>query len=592
MLFNGGLAGAQKRIVDQSSILPCHSALTVCAYRAVRIFWSIAMPSSEIAETSLPPVSIPQELARVRIMVEKTQFLEALGALTQLVVQEPRNAHVWLHIGFVYVRMAIWHKAVDALQAALEMEPRMPDAQRLLALALFSTGQRVQACDLIDEACRHKKNDGQHWMMRAYIHSHTSSELEHSLRVACDWGRRFCDPLTRKAAPLPGRDRNPRKRLKVGYVTADFREHSVAFFMRPVLAHHDPENVEIHVYSNSTPDWMTAQLRTLVPHWNEVSHLTDGQLFDQIRADGIDILVDLSGFTSGHRLEVFARRAAPVQVTWLGYMHTLGMKAMDYRLVDAGIAPPSHAAYYSEALFQLRCMASYAPPEYSPLCEQPPMLRNGYPTLISLNSSSKITDEMLSVWARILSERQDARLIIMVKEQEPEAAQIHMLPRIQAVGMPLDRVSVLHQQPLDRFMELGHIADVALDTSPISGGTTTLHALWMGLPIVTLDAVRGVDASTARILQGVGFGGEITNDMDEYVQAALRLMADPDRLQQQRLIARATMERNALMDYAERSAEVEVAFRAMWLNWLRGDRRILDSQADLSAVLVELEAVA
>ncbi|MGE8450013.1 MAG: tetratricopeptide repeat protein [Pseudomonadales bacterium] len=550
------------------------------------------MPSSVLAETSSPPVSIPQELARVRAMVEQMQFIQALGALSQLVVQEPRNAHVWLHIGFVYVRMAIWHKAVDALQAALEMEPRMPDAQRLLALALFSTGQREQACDLIDEACRHKKNDGQHWMMRAYIHSHTSSDSARSLQVAADWGRRFSDPLTRKSAPLPGRDRNPRKRLKVGYVTADFREHSVAFFMRPVLAHHDPENVEIHVYSSGKPDWVTAQLRALVPNWREVADLTEVQLVDQIRADGIDILVDLSGFTLGHRMEVFARRAAPVQVTWLGYMHTLGMKAMDYRLVDAGIAPPSHAPYYSEALFQLSCMASYAPPEYSPLCEEPPMLRNGYPTLISLNSSSKITDQMLSVWARILNERQDARLIIMVKEQEPEAAQIHMLPRVQNAGMPLDRVSVLHQQPLDRFMELGHIADVALDTSPVSGGTTTLHALWMGLTIVALDAERGVDASTARTLVGLGFGGEVTNNEQEYVQAALQLMNDPERLRQQRLTARSSMEASVLMNYPERTAELEKAFRLMWLNWLNGDRRNLSAAVDLDALLAEADAVA
>jgi predicted O-linked N-acetylglucosamine transferase (SPINDLY family) len=302
--------------------------------------------------------------------------------------------------------------------------------------------------------------------------------------------------------------------------------------------------------------------------------------------------VDLSGFTLGHRLEVFARRAAPVQVTWLGYMHTLGMKAMDYRLVDAGMAPPSHAPCYSEKLFYLGCMASYAPPEYSPLCEEPPMLRNGYPTLISLNNSAKITDEMLVVWARILHERHDARLIIMVKEQDPDAAQAHMQPRVEAAGMPLDRVSVLHQQPLDGFMELGHIADVALDTSPISGGTTTLHALWMGLPIVALDAERGVDAATARTLQGLGFGGVIASDFEGYVQAALDLMADPERLQQQRLTARAQLAGGILMDYPARTRELETSYRLMWLNWLRGDQHILTVDTDLEALLAKAEAQA
>lgn len=551
------------------------------------------MPSSPLANAFAAPAqppSIDSELTRIRAMVDRAQFLEALSELAQLVAREPRNSKVWLHIGFVYVRMSIWPQAMDALQMALEIEPRMPNAQRLLALALFSTGRRQEACDLIDDACRHAKNENTHWMTRAYIHSHTSSDPLKSLEVARDWGRRFADPLTRNAKPFPPRDRNPRKKLKVGYVTADFRQHSVAFFMRPVLEHHNPDNVEIHVYSSGRPDAMTAKLRALVPHWHDAVEQTDDQLYEQIRADGIDVLVDLSGFTLGHRLEVFARRAAPVQVTWLGYMHTLGMKAMDYRLVDAGMAPPSHAPYYSEKLFYLRCMASYAPPEYSPLCEEPPMLRNGYPTLISLNNSAKITDEMLAVWARILNERQDARLIIMVKEQDSDAAQAHMQPRVEAAGMPLDRVSVLHQQPLDGFMELGHIADVALDTSPISGGTTTLHALWMGLPIVALDAERAVDASTARTLQGLGFGGEIAKSIDGYVQAAGRLMDDPQYLLRHRLASRANLERSVLMDYASRTAELEKGFRLMWLNWLRGSRQTLSVAADLDVVLAEVEA--
>lgn len=220
------------------------------------------------------------------------------------------------------------------------------------------------------------------------------------------------------------------------------------------------------------------------------------------------------------------------------------------------------------------------------------MLRNGYPTLISMNSSAKITDDMLAVWSRILHERPDARLIIMVKEQEAEAAQAHMLPRVQAAGMPLDRVSVLHQQPLDRFMELGHIADVALDTSPISGGTTTLHALWMGLPIVTLDAERGVDASTAHTLRGLGFGGEIAPDVEGYVQAALRLMVDPERLLQMRVTMRQRLQDSPLMDYASRTGDLEEAYRLMWFNWLSGNQQTLSVTQDMESLLEKMGVAA
>ncbi|MDL5038627.1 glycosyltransferase [Comamonas sp. Y6] len=524
-------------------------------------------------------------------MIKTNEFVPALTALMQRVAQDMRNPKLWLLIGLAYTRMSDWTPAIEALQTALEIDPQEVQAEHLLSMAWFSTGRKQEACDLIDKVAR-KGNLGPQWMLRAYIHAHTSRDPMLALQTARDWGRRFADPLTRKAKPLKVADRNPRKKLKIGYVTADFRQHSVAFFMQPVLAHHDPDYVEVHVYSNGPSDSTTEHMRSLVPHWLDVRAMDDEALCERIRQEGIDVLVDLSGFTQGHRLGVFARRAAPVQVTWLGYMQTLGMKAMDYRLVDMGIAPPSHAPYYSEALFYLKNMASYAPPAYAPLCEEPPMLRNGYPTLVSLNSSAKITDEMLGIWARILHAREDARLIIMVKEENADAAQAHMQPRVEVAGMPLDRVSVLHQQPLDQFMEMGHIADIALDTSPISGGTTTLHALWMGLPIVAMDAVRGADASSARMLQGLGFGGVIAADPQGYVDATLTLMSDSGYLLRLRASARDQLRCSVLMDYISRTAELEKAFRLMWLNYLCGDRKALSINVDLVQTLAEMDATA
>lgn len=543
-----------------------------------------------VANSDLQPAKLP-DLETIHQLIKVNQFVPALTALLQLAAQDMRNAQVWLLIGLAYTRMADWKSALGALQTALEINPKETQAQHLLALALFSTGQQQQACDLIDKVVK-KGNLGPQWMLRAYLHSHTSRDPMKALQVARDWGKRFADPLTRNAKPLKVVDRNPRKKLKIGYVTADFREHSVAFFLQPVLAHHNPDNVEVHVYSNGPSDYVTEQMRTLVPYWHDIQSLSDDDLHSQIRAEGIDVLIDLSGYTHGHRLGVFARRAAPVQVTWLGYMQTLGMKAMDYRLVDMGIAPPSHAPHYSETLFYLKSMASYAPPAYAPLCEEPPMLRNGYPTLVSLNNSAKITDEMLCIWARILHAREDARLIIMVKEENADAAQAHMQPRVEAAGMPLDRVSVLHQQPLDQFMEMGHIADIALDTSPISGGTTTLHALWMGMLLVTMEAERGVDASTARMLKGLRFGGEVAKDEQGYIDAALLLMNSPERLRQRRLDLRERMLKSVLMDYATRTADLERAFRLMWLNYLRGSRKALDINVDLEALLTEMESMA
>lgn len=525
-------------------------------------------------------------------LIKKGKFVQALQELLRLSVEHMENPKLWLMVGLVYTRISFWKPAIEALETSLYFDPNDSQVKQVLSLALFSVGRKEEACKLIDQVCSKKSANGAQWMLRAYIHAHTKPDPEHALRVARDWAKRFADPLTRNAKLIKVEDRNPRKKLKVGYVTGDFRQHSVAFFMQPILEQHNPENVDVHVYFNAYYDDVTYKLKRLVPNWVDVLDISDDELCEKIRKDNIDILVDLSGFTQGHRLGVFARRAAPVQVTWLGYMLTLGMKAMDYRLVDEGIAPYGHQKYYSESLFYVPHVATYTPPAYAPLCEESPMVRNGYPTLVSLNSSSKITDDMLRIWAHILDFRKDARLIIIVKEENADAAQAHMQPRVEAAGMPLDRVSVMPQQPLEQFMEMGFIADIALDTSPISGGTTTLHTLWMGIPIVCMDADRGVDACTARILRSLGFYENIAKDKQGYIDIALRLMDSPDILKIHRKASRDRMCQSAMMDYKSRTAELEKAYRIMWLNQLSGQRKALNLQVDVDNLLAEMDAIA
>ena len=547
------------------------------------------LKSAPISEDDPLAVAIHPLAVAIQNAIDATKRQDTvamLNAFTTAVALDPNRADLWQDLGATYSRLEMWSACVSSLEIALTLEPERAGAIYAMAMAMYQLGKREEAITLIDNACQ-RSPEGVFWGMRAYIHGHINPDPAHTLQVYRDWGRRFSDPLTRKAKPLLVKDRNPRKRLKIGYVTADFRLHSVAFFMHPVLCHHHSDTVEIHVYSSGKRDAFTEIIQQAVPHWHEVADLSDEALGERIRADGMDVLVDLSGHTSGQRLMVFARRAAPVQVTWIGFQLPLGMKAMDYRLADSGIIPLGSEKYYSEAVFRLSCGISYAPPAYAPLCEEPPLLVNGYPTLISLNSSAKITDAMLAVWARILHERPDARLIIMVKEQTADAAQANMQPRVEAVGMPLDRVSVVHKQPLDRFMELGHLADVMLDTAPISGGTTTLHALWMGLPIVTLDAERAVDASSARVLQTAGFGDGVAANEEEYVQKALQWMSDPDYLIQRRKIARPQMQACAFMNYAERTQELEQAFQLMWLNYLNGNTHWRDTATPLAEALAQ-----
>lgn len=519
--------------------------------------------------------TLEQKLSQINKRILKNEFIPCLAELAQLSLQNITNEKIWMLIGFAYTRMGIWSQAISALETSLKLKPGYTQAEHLLSLALFSIGRKQEACDLADKVVK-KDSTSANWILRAYIHAHTNNDPAKTLETAMDWGRRFADPLTRKAKPLIVKNRDANKRLKIGYVTADFREHSVAFFMRPILENHDHENYEIHVFSNGPEDSTSAYFKTLVPHWLNVMEMTDDELCLKIRSLDIDVLVDLSGFTHGHRLGVFARRAAPVQVTYLGYLNTLGMKAMDYRLVDENIASRDSQKFYSENLFYLNTVATYSPPSYAPLYEDLPMNRNGYPTLVSLNSSAKITDAMLEVWSKILNLRPDAKLIIMVKEADAESAQADMLPRVTAANMPMDRVSVLHQQPLRSFMEMGHIADIMLDTSPISAGTTALHASWMGLRIVTLSGERGVDDSGAAAIKSLGLDGDIVYSKDEYVEKTLYLMNNKDLLLQHRLSARGKMQASQMMDYKSRTKDLELSYNRMWLNYLSGKKAYLD----------------
>jgi protein O-GlcNAc transferase len=526
--------------------------------------------------------NLPQKMSVALRMENDGNFVGALAAYGACIAQNPADLRAWTRVGMIFVRLLKWQQAAENFEFVVDQQADNAEALHGLAIALYHLGNHARARELADRAAAVAPKDWRIHASRAYIHATTQSDPAATLAAYRDWGRRFADPLTAAARPLPKLDaqqRDPQRRLRIGYVSGDLREHSVAFFMEPVFANHS-KAVEIFVYSTGARDAITDRIAAHVPNWFDVRKHDDNALLALIRKHRIDVLVDLSGHTEGQRLFVFARRAAPVQATWLGFMHPLGMKAMDYRLTDWGCDPQGNEAHHSETLFRLECMASYAPPD-APLLTEPPMLRNGFPTLVSLNNSKKITDEMLSLWGRILAARPDAQLLLMVQERSAADAQSQMQPRLARLGLPIDRIHISPQLPLAEFMQLGCIADVALDTSPVSGGTTTLHALWMGLPLVTLDAQESSASSSARTLQGMGYGAWVAQNADEYIAHVLALLDSPDRLREHRSTVRDRMRANALMDYAGRTAELETAYRLMWINHVTGSKRYLHLRHDL-----------
>jgi protein O-GlcNAc transferase len=380
------------------------------------------------------------------------------------------------------------------------------------------------------------------------------------------WGQRFMDPLTAQVAPPVQTNLSRDRILKVGYVSGDLKNHSVRYFIEPIFAGHDRQRIEVHAFMTTAEDEVSQFLKPSVDCWHNVSSSSDAALHALIRSQKIDILVDLSGHTEGQRLAVFAMRAAPVQVTWFGFMQTLGMKAMDWRLTDHGMSPQGTDAHFTEKLYRLRCMAAYAPPLNSETLYPAPYRENGFVTMISMNHPRKLGDQALSVWRSILLENPQSGLIVIGNDKNHEIAHSSLAPRLLDAGLPMNRVSIAPRLTMLEFMGLASVADFALDSFPISGGTTTLHALWMGLPILALDDPLhgGMSSSTATTLKGLGLNECVASTHEHYIALASQWINNPTKIEHLRQRCRPALQRSVLMDHTARVKELETAFQFMW----------------------------
>jgi predicted O-linked N-acetylglucosamine transferase (SPINDLY family) len=366
----------------------------------------------------------------------------------------------------------------------------------------------------------------------------------------------------------PTNTREPARRMKIGYVSPDFRLHPVAFFIEPVLAHHDRREVEVYCYYNNTlQDAVTARMQAYADHWLPCQGTTDEALAARIRADGIDILVDLAGHTAGNRLLVFARKPAPVQVTYLGYVATTGLTAIDYRLSHIDADPAGAERYNSERLYRLpRSLWCYRPPLDMPaVVTETPARRSGHISFGSLNNIAKVSDPAVALWSRLLQALPGSRLIMA--GVPPGSAQQHILARFAAHGIAAARLELHPKLSHPSFRELHHRIDIALDAFPHNGNTTTCESLWMGVPVISLIGDRFVARFGYTLLKGIGLADLAARDEAAYLAMATGLAADLDRLDALRAGMRARIASSALRDEAGFTRDLEAAYRAMWRAW-------------------------
>jgi predicted O-linked N-acetylglucosamine transferase (SPINDLY family) len=380
----------------------------------------------------------------------------------------------------------------------------------------------------------------------------------------------FDDPLL---YALHTNARSPARKLRIGYVSPDFRKHSVAYFIEPVLMNHDKEHFEVFCYANHPlEDEVTERLRGYADHWRKIPVMPDTQALELIRQDGIDILIDLAGHTAFNRLLMFARKPAPVQISWIGYPATTGLSAIDYRIVDAYTDPPGMTEQFnSEKLLRMpESFLCYLPDRDSPGVKSLPALSAGHITFGSFNKLSKITPDIFSLWAGFLREIPNSSMVLKTYNFADKRACQKVTEMFAREGFASDRFLLMpHVASTREHLELYSTIDIALDTYPYNGTTTTCEALWMGVPVITLAGHGYGSRVGASLLSNVGLSDLIATTYEEYRNLVIALAGDRHRLQALRGGLRDMMACSPLTDAKRFTGHLEECYRRIWKEWCR-----------------------
>lgn len=483
---------------------------------------------------------------------------EALSAYAQALRCKPDYAEALNNLGVALSARGNITAAVDSLRAALRSRPDFAQAHAGLGNALLKCGQQQDAIACYRTAIQLNPVD-------TTAHSNLLFALNYDPTLTPEaiaaehrrWGATQAATSARSAPKRSGT-----RPLRIGYVSPDFRAHSVAHFIAPVLAHHDEQALEVYCYANlRRPDAVSDRLRTLAQHWRPIYGLRDEQVAEMIDADAIDVLVDLAGHSADNRLGLFARRAAPLQASYLGYPNTTGLTSIDYYLTDTWLDPPDVAdSLYSEKLLRLPLFCCYEPPPHAPTVAPAPATATGAITFGALHNLAKINTDVIRVWSEILRALPASRLLMQSATFADDAIRQDWLHRFDAQGIGAHRLALRRQTSFVDHLQLHAEIDIALDTFPWSGHTTTCHTLWMGVPVVALQGRAHAGRMSATILRAIGLPELIANDERGYVEIAVALAQDPERMNDLRHALRNRMTTSLLCDAASHARSLEAAY--------------------------------
>lgn len=545
------------------------------------------------------------------IALERNEYDKALDLINRAIRSYPNAATYFNNLGLTYRNKGLFEDAVKAYKKALEIDPGYAEAHNNLGSLLKDKGEITAAVECFERATRidtgfstayynlgtvlcdqgktpaaivaYQKalsiNPG---FARAYsnllytLHFSDSVSPDTVFSEHNEWAKAFAKPLEPLIAAHDN-DPAPDRKLKVGYVSPDFCTHSVAFFLENVLISHNRNLVEIYCYSNTmTTDSTTDRLIGMADHWRDITGASDDEAAAIIRMDAIDILVDLAGHTRNSRMIIFALKPAPVQVSWLGYPDTTGIETMDYRLTDEVADPPGLTEHlYTESLYRIPgSFLCYKPSDQAQPVMDGPFKKNGRITFGSFNNTSKISQKTIVLWSRILKRVPDSRLKLKARSFSDFGTRKHILDMFADNGISSERIWFEgYSVTLNEHFLLYNTIDIALDTFPYHGTTTTCEALWMGVPVITLKGDTHVSKVGVSIMTTIGCQDLVANSPDDYVNKAALLAKDSVTLSMLRSQLRAMMVTSPIMDPTGFTQSLETGYRDMWRWWCEGKQK-------------------
>lgn len=486
----------------------------------------------------------------------------------RLIEECPEDVVALVNLGAAAQRMGRPSQAVLLQRRALALRPDRVEPYINLGAALCDQGS-------VDEAmAAHRqvlKLEPRRWAVHSNLllnaHFDPGASPDELASQHRELGRALCEWVGPVRAAFD-QSPEPDRRLRIGYVSPDFNDHPVSYFIEPVLAHHEPKHFEVYCYSDvARPDATTARLRRLPAVYRACAEDDDTALAERIRSDRIDILVDLAGHGLNNRLPVFARKPSPVQVTWLGYFDTTGLPTIDYRIADAHSVPSGAERLFVEQVVRLPRTATCFLPRHSPDVGAPPCLRRGHVTFGCFSNPAKINRDVAATFGRILRASSGSRLLLKYHTFADPGVQARFVRWFAEEGIARERILFQGHAPVDEFLAAYAEVDVALDPFPYSGETTALHTLWMGVPLVALEGKTVAQRLASRVLRVAELHEWVARSTDEYVRIAQQLASDPAALVAARQTTRERLSASPLLDHGGFTRDLEAAYRLMWQRW-------------------------